>query len=264
MYLDYTYGEIKWRNEKKGIPYRIDYSPDEPELLDLAVYVGDDDDGNEVLFCTYSKSEDYTAAYLAVYRREYDGRFVEIATELDSAVPTTVTDPHPALDYARYRIVATDKLTGAINYFDTPGYPVDCHAAILQWDEIWNNYDAELTSTPVQSPWSGSMLKLPYNLDVSDSHKPEYTLVEYAGRSHPVSYYGTHLGTTSSWNVVIPKEDTETLYALRRLARWLGDVYVREPSGSGYWAQVTVTFSQTHCDPTIPVSLSITRVEGGI
>ena len=41
---------------------------------------------------------------------------------------------------------------------------------------------------------------------------------------------------------IVDKNDKETLYALRRLAKWMGDVYVREPSGSGYWANVTVSF----------------------
>ena len=62
----------------------------------------------------------------------------------------------------------------------------------------------------------------------------------------------------------IPKDDKETLYALRRLAIWLGDVYVREPSGSGYWANISVSFSQTHNQLTIPISLELTRVEGGV
>lgn len=44
----------------------------------------------------------------------------------------------------------------------------------------------------------------------------------------------------------------------------MGDVYVREPSGSGYWANISVSFTQTHCELTIPVTLNITRVEGGV
>ena len=89
-------------------------------------------------------------------------------------------------------------------------------------------------------------------------------MVKYIGRSRPVSYYGTQIDSTATWNVEIPKKDKETLYGLRRLANWTGDVYVREPSGSGYWANVSVSFSQTHCELTIPVTLSLTRVEGGI
>ena len=107
------------------------------------------------------------------------------------------------------------------------------------------------------------MLKLPYNIDVSDNHASDVSLIKYIGRQHPVSYYGTQRGETSSWNVEIPKDNIETLYAIRRLAVWMGDVYVREPSGSGYWANISVSFSQTHCKLTIPVSFSITRVEGG-
>jgi len=108
------------------------------------------------------------------------------------------------------------------------------------------------------------MLKIPYNIDVSDSNSPDTSLVNYIGREHPVSYYGTQIGTKSSWSMEIPKYDKETLYLLRKLARYMGDVYVREPSGSGYWASVTVSFSQTHCELTIPISLDITRVEGGV
>lgn len=239
-----------------GVYYSVD-------VMKSPVYIGMNDDGQYVFFTTIERRTWIDDVYLSVYRREFDGSFTEIATDLDAVNHTTVTDPHPALDYARYRIVATDKNTGHIDYYDCPGYPVGGIAAVLQWDEEWRNFDALGDVAPVEPEISGSMLKLPYNIDVSDSSKPEVTLVEYVGRSHPVSYYGTQIGSTSNWNMVIDKNDTETLYALRRLSRWLGDVYVREPSGSGYWAQVTVSFSQTHCEVTIPVSLSITRVEGG-
>ena len=112
--------------------------------------------------------------------------------------------------------------------------------------------------------WAGSLLKLPYNIDVADDNDMDVTLVKYAGRKNPVSYYGTQQGIASTWNVVIPKKDTETLYAIRRLAIWAGDVYVREPYGSGYWAHVKVSYSLKHAELTVPVTLSITRVEGGI
>ena len=227
------------------------------------VYAGMQDEGNHILFCTVESREKFEDVWLSVYRREFDGSFTEIASNIDGNNRTTVTDPHPALDYARYRIVAADKATGHIEYYDCPAYPVGGIAAVLQWDEEVRDFDALGDIAPAESELTGSMLKLPYNIDVSDSTKPDAKLVEYIGRSHPVSYYGTHLGSSSSWNMVIDKQDSETIYALRRLQSWLGDVYVREPSGTGYWAQVTVSFSQKHCEVTIPVSLSITRVEGG-
>lgn len=201
---------------------------------------------------------------LSVYRREYDGSFTEIASGIDNLSNTAVTDPHPSLDLARYRIVAISSLTGSVSYFDMPGVLVGESSVVLQWNEIWSSFDMSYDDPFEEQAWSGSMLKLPYNVDVSDNHSPDVSLVEYIGRASPVSYYGTQMGATATWNVEIEKSDVETLYALRRLAKWLGDVYVREPSGSGYWANVIVSFSQKHCELTIPVSLNITRVEGGV
>lgn len=229
-----------------------------------AVYFGVDTNNDEVYFAKVEVVTPVTNVLLSVYRREFDGSFTELANGLDSAKAITITDPHPSLDLARYRIVAITKDTGAISFYDAPGYPVGGKASIIQWDEAWTNFEVSEDETLEQPPWSGSLLKLPYNIDVSDSNAPDVSLVEYIGREHPVSYYGTQLGHASNWNMEIPKTDKETLYALRRLQRWMGDVYVREPSGSGYWANVKVNFSQKHLDVTIPVTLSISRVEGGV
>lgn len=215
-------------------------------------------------FCITETGQNVKDVELAVYRREFDGTFKEIASGIPAGANTYITDPHPSLDYARYRIVAMSKATGAISYYDPPGYPVDCPAAIIQWDDYWTNFDANGEDEMEDKPWTGSMVMLPYNLDVSDDNSPDVEMVSYIGRSHPVSYYGTQIGSTATWSVEIEADDKDTLYALRRLARWMGDVYVREPSGSGYWAHITVSFSQKHCGLTIPITLSITRVEGGV
>lgn len=201
---------------------------------------------------------------LGVYRREYDGTFTEIGTGIDGSKKIFVTDPHPSLDLARYRVVAKSSTTGAVSYYDIPGVDVSEKAAIIQWNEDWSNFDTYEDDDPEKPAWSGSMLKLPYNLDVSESNSPDISLVNYIGRENPVSYYGTQLGTKSSWKVDVPWNDKETLYALRRLARWMDNVYVREPSGLGYWAKVSVSFSQTHCQLTIPATLDIVKVEGGV
>ena len=200
---------------------------------------------------------------LSVYRREYDGSFVELATGLENSISVFITDPHPALDYARYRVVAIDNSTGSVSYYDIPGYPVGGKAVIIQWDEDWSSFDSINDDVMEQQPWAGSLLELPYNIDISDSYNPDVSCIEYIGRKHPVSYYGTQHGETSNWKVSIDKKDKETLYALRRLSIWMGNVYVREPSGSGYWASIKLSFSQTHCDTTIPVTMAVTRVSGG-
>lgn len=228
------------------------------------VYFGIDGDGNNVYYCMQVVETPITDALLSVYRREFDGTYTELATGLNSTLGTTITDPHPALDFARYRIVATSLTTGSVGYSDIPGIPVDGKSVILQWDEQWDEYETSETAELANPEWNGSMLILPYNIEVSDNNNPEIELVNYIGRKNPVSYYGTQIGQTSSWSVVIDKKDKETLYGLRRLAIWMGDVYVREPSGSGYWASVKVSFSQRYDNLTIPVQLSVTRVEGGV
>lgn len=215
-------------------------------------------------YCTDSTGNLVQNITLSVYRREYDGTFTKIASGIPNDNNTSVTDPHPALDYARYRIVARDEITGAISFYDMPGYPVGGTAVIIQWDEEWTTFDVNENHSVEGPSWSGSLLRLPYNIDVSDKRKPSVSLVEYAGRRHPVTYYGTQTGESSSWSVTIPKEDKETIYALRRLSLWMGDVYVREPSGSGYWANITVSFNLNHKSVTVPVTLELTRVEGGM
>ena len=247
-------GEVLTTNPN-GTPIDNTMTPDEDQVYlsgSTYYYIGE---GSPVLV---------NGITLSVYRREFDGTFTEIATGLKNTNQTYVTDPHPSLDYARYRIVAITDSTGAVSYYDVPGYPVEETAVVIQWDEEWSNFDVVEEDEAEQPAYSGSMLKLPYNIDVSDSHSPDVSLVEYIGRSHPVSYYGTQKGETASWNVEIEKSDIDTLYTLRRLAIYQGDVYVREPSGSGYWAHVKVSISQKHTELTIPVSLDITRVEGGM
>lgn len=215
-------------------------------------------------FCLDENNQPVKGVTLSVYRRQFDGSFLEIGSGLENGNNTYVIDPHPALDYARYRIVATTVDTGAVSYYDVPGYPVKEKAIIIQWAETWSEFDSTLEDTLSQPSWAGSMLKLPYNIDISDSVDMDVEMVQYIGRKRPVSYYGTHVNETATWNTDILKSDVETLYAIRRLAIWTGDVYVREPSGSGYWASINVSYSKKHKELTIPVTLSITRVEGGI
>ena len=255
--------------------YEYPYEPDAEIGLDkenCSIYIRP--------YCEDSHHDPVEGIKLAVYRRAFDGEFLELASGIDNvryvesedgsstvAIPNIVyvTDPHPQLDYARYRVVATEEHTGAVAYYDLPPYPVGEKSVIIQWNETWENfrYD-DGVGTLEDRPVSGSLLRLPYNVDVSDSYDPDVSIVEYIGRSHPIGYYGTQKGETSEWSVEIDKSDKDTIYALRRLAKWAGDVYVREPSGSGYWANVKVSFDQKHKSVTIPVKISIKRVEGGI
>lgn len=203
---------------------------------------------------------------LSVYRRDYDGRFTEIATGIENLGSTVVVDPHPSLDYARYRIVGMSTETGMIGYYDMPGEPVGETGIVIQWNEAWSDFDMPSRDGDAIASrvWAGSMLKLPYNVKVSESTAIDKNLVEYIGRSAPVSYYGTQLGVSGSWSSDIPASDLDTRYALRRLQIWRGDAYVREPNGVGYWASVNVSFNKDYDNLLMPVTIEVTRVEGGM
>lgn len=204
---------------------------------------------------------------LGVYRINDDGTMVTIGENVPSRDSIYITDPHPNLRDAQYRITATPTSgrSNKVIFYDTAPYPVDCSDIILQWDETY--YDTylikDVTTLNRDKGVAGSMLRLPFNIDISENTNIETNLVNYVGRKDPVSYFGTHTGYTAQWSAEIPKSDVETIKMLRRLQVYMGNVYVREPSGTGYWAMIKVTFPVNHCALTISVSLDITRVEGG-
>lgn len=234
------------------------YNPDAGVAFDSKTYSTyispfcEDDEGNLV--------EDVV---LSVYRRDHLGEFVEIATDIENTGSVSVTDPHPSLNYARYRIVARNVNTSVIGYSDLPGQPILEKSIIIQWDEDWQSFDHEEEVAPEIPYWTGSMVKLPYNVDTSEKYDRDVQLINYIGRKNPVAYYGTQRGENNSMSTDIPKYDTETIAALRRLSTWEGDVYIREPSGTGYWAQVNVSMSFQHKELVVPVTIDVKRVEGG-
>lgn len=235
-------------------PYCI--KPSESE----AVEITQEEDGEEPALPTSDELD--PDIMLAVYRREYDGSFTLISEEIENNLAKTIVDPHPSLDYARYRIVGININTGEVTYYDIPAVPVDEKSIVIQWGEKWQDFDRNTPDATDEAIISGSMLVLPYDIKVAESYSRDVTLVEYIGRRSPVSYYGTQIGEGGSWSVDIPANDVDTIYALRRLGIYQGDVYIREPSGLGYWASVSVSMSHTRKDKITPVTLDVTRVEG--
>lgn len=201
---------------------------------------------------------------ISVYRLAFDGTFEPVAQNLENDKRPSVSDPHPTLNRVSYRIVAMSYLNGSISYADIPAYPIPEKAVVLQWNSgrrtVYNSTEENKLASPLLTT---SMLKLPYNIDVSENVAPDVSFVEYIGREHPVGYYGTQVGQSLTISSDVDATDSETIDLLRRLSRYMGDVYVRTPNGIGYWANVTVSFSTNHTEMVIPVSLTVTRVEGG-
>lgn len=213
-----------------------------------------------------------------VYRIETDGSLTLIDKNILNN-GTSVFDQHPALDYARYRIIARKINSAKTSYCDVIDESVGIHSLVIEWDDAGvtemdlEEYNVQygdfvddddpdaIFRAGIGSAYSRGLLILPWNIDTGEEFSPDAAFVEYIGREHPVSYYGTQKGQTASWSTDIDKNDKETLFKLRRLARHMGDCYVREPFGTGYWANVNVNWTQTHNEPAIPVSIKVTRVE---
>lgn len=247
------------------------YDDEESEYYTVDTNVTTDTDkmvyqSGDVLYCEFDYEFDVNEnAVMSVYRKELDGSFTLLMDDIKNPGMFYIIDPHPSLRFSSYRIIAKDSINGKTSFFDTPYEDLGERSLVIQWDErIENTPYEEDINIPERNPWGGSIVKLPYNLDISNSNSIDVENVKYSGRKHYVSYYGTHTGETMSISSEIDKTDFNTLRLLRELSVYPGDVYIREPSGTGYWATVSVTFNQDHLNVIIPVSIDVTRVEGGI
>lgn len=200
---------------------------------------------------------------VAVHRKNNDGTFTLIDDYYQAGVGSFSIDLHPNIGNVTYRIVGINQITGKMVFSEVEG-TIEENAILINWDESIEDGPMTSDENEMSDPgYSTNLLRLPYDIEISDNHSNDVSLVEYIGRQNPVSYYGTQKSHTSTWNTKIPKDDTETLAIIKKLAVYSGDCYVREPSGDGYWANVKVSYSQKYDDLTIPISLSITKVEGG-
>lgn len=234
--------------------------------IELNASLGYDEDTYTMRITPFATDENddlVSSILLSVYRRDFDGGYTKLAEYIENKGSITITDPHPNLDYARYRIVGIDMDTGRVIFYDLPGYPISEPAIIIQWEENWIPFDYTGEEALEQPPWSGSLLRLPYNITLSDKHDPDSALIKYIGREHPISYFGTQKGHTATWTFEVPITDKETYYQIRRLAAFMGNAYVREPSGSGYYASLKVSYNSKYNDMKYSISMDVTRVDGG-
>ena len=192
---------------------------------------------------------------LSVMRIESGGNLVPIAVNIPNGGGITVPDLHPRLDTAAYRVAVTDLATGSVEFADY-SEEMGADSVVITWDEASASQDSGGNVA-----YEGKRLELPYNVSLQEDYSPDVALVEYIGRKHPVAYYGTQKGATASCTAEFWKDDTETLELLRELAGYAGDCYVREPSGTGYWAQANVSISSDSEGETVTASLSFARVD---
>lgn len=199
---------------------------------------------------------------LNVYRLTQNGSYVTIAEDIDSKyqvsdTPIVVRDYHPSFNTCTYRIVAVNNDTGVIYEPSDIMEEIEESSVILQWDERWRdavNDNGEY--------FEGYILELPYNITLSEKNSKDVTLADYIGRSRPVAYYGTQMGESLSLSCVFDKQEEDRLALVRQLMVYPGNVYVREPSGLGYWSKVDVSYNRNYDSLVVSVNVDVTPVEG--
>lgn len=274
LYPDMNFGASGDGLSLKIIPYCTTKPLPEPEETDDEY----DDDLAFAPIAPEPHENEATDALISVYRFEDNGtNFTPIVENYKNDGITTFVDPHPYFGHSVYRVVATDPKTGRMFYEDRYSDEVDEDFILIQWGEEVGikQYNGMADLDAPDSPTGGYQLKLRWNVDVNDTTNPDQTNILYIGRKFPVSYFGTQIGESGNWSSEIPlfddedesdeaEEAREALQLVRRLSMWMGNCYVREPSGLGFWATVKVSYDINHLENTIPVKLSITRVEGDV
>lgn len=171
---------------------------------------------------------------LAVYRIEADGDLVCLARRVANDGATTVTDPHATFRECWYHVVAVDDATGvstAADYSDDSEHG----SCTIQWGESWRPAGEGAT----RYDYEGSILDGFYNMTFDQDVEPSAEAARYAGRKRPVHYYdGIAVEESASYTIQFSLSDAETMSLARALLAYPGDVYVREPTGTGYWARV--------------------------
>lgn len=190
---------------------------------------------------------------LAIYRVESDGTFTALVRNMPNDGTYAFTDAHAAFGSQGYRIVAIDQETGFTAFEDVASSLIDRKAVCISWQDSGIAYDDEVELAPE------TVLELPWNLSPSEEYTPDAEGVMHIGKLHPDAKFGTQLGARSRFSAQFEPDDKERLDLVRRLARLMREVYVREPLGTGYWAVVKPSISFSADEPFLTIDLDVER-----
>lgn len=108
---------------------------------------------------------------------------------------------------------------------------------------------------------TGKSLIFPYNIVTSNTVENNCILVNYVGRKYPIGYFGDSSNENPSWTFEIPKYEQTVLDELYLLQHYKGEVFIREPSGIGYLAIVSVSFNKSYSEVLVSVTLTANRLD---
>ena len=197
---------------------------------------------------------------LSVLRLSQDGSTTMLQRGIANDGLLSVIDPHADFDECWYRVIATETATGmsAVSEVYAPSPHSTC---CIQWDERFSSITADEVDEE-ELEFVGTRIDGLYNLEFEESGSVQSEDVEYIGRKFPVSYYGTQKGYTATYQIEFPKEDVQTYRKARQLQGLLDDVYIREPSGVGFWAHCSsVRLSRSFDSMSVKLTVEAVRVD---
>lgn len=253
------------RADAEPWPFAVDFDSDVPAPTAIVVFDDETLTAEIAPECmAVDEGGDPTGEYaeveLDVYRIDPSGVLIPLATGIPNDGSVTVVDPHAPFGECWYHVVARDTSTGmtaSADLGDESPHPT----CVIQWDEEWQEGVGEDDLGDRPYAYSGARLDGLYNLRFDESGDVESEDVAYAGRRYPVSYYGTQLGYTARYQTEFPDDDAETLSLARRLLALRDDCFIREPSGTAFWAHAKASLSRSYDRPGWTLTVSATRVD---
>ena len=162
-------------------------------------------------------------------------------------------DPYPTIgEYGGHRIVYRSKNGDYITEENTLAW-VDLDEA----DDDFLDIDYNIIE------WDTGVVRLEYNVDLSNSWTKDFTETQYLGGSVQGDWNPAVHREGSLSGVAIATDDAEVIQAMRRLAVHAGICHIRTKDGSNYAAdvQVSESYKQGTAHKIVEFSLKITRVD---
>lgn len=162
-------------------------------------------------------------------------------------------DPYPAIGaLGGHRIVYRTENNDYITDENVPA-----------WVDLGRNTGGYLDGDQAVIDFNGQRVILRYNTDLSSSWEKDFKETRYLGGSVQGDWNPSISRKSNVSSVMLSVDDQEMIQAMRQLADYPGQCYVRTQDGSAYAADIQVSENRSHKTggKIVEFSLEITKVE---
>lgn len=127
-------------------------------------------------------------------------------------------------------------------------------------DVDFSDIDYEAKFDAIRLDWAEGFLELPYNITLGDKYKKDVDIRKHLDGSYD-GYWNQGIERTGSLNTdVVPLMQPGDIEMARRLARYVGPVFVRTPTGNAYEADVQITDMSVKNKPVTAIAIDATEI----